>query len=328
MKKITFLLTITCLFLVNSLLAQTPNFSGQANQRKGYDQQEFTFINEYNRMLWKFLRAVDAVKDGYYKSDLTWKATAQGTITSLMPYVDNSLFTGQSMLRTLNNERDMLAKTAYDENSQRLTSLFQNAVQNTQEGVEEILKYYSTPWKIQTDAQAGDVHKKGGWTKTWEAMRDLVSKSRSFFSAIGQSQNPLLPYVEANVVTDLLPPIMVAPTADAGAPFFGFWYKLGTTQLVVSEPPVTDVPLFSGDIILGIYKFGTPSSNSDTEYDASYGAERTLFETPTIVAFTKEFNQRRGLVGKTLRFLVRRDGKEVKVDMKCSAAEGGNIFQR
>jgi hypothetical protein len=145
-------------------------------------------------------------------------------------------------------------------------------------------------------------------------------------------ETPKFPYVEAKVVSDLLPPVLHVVAAPAGSPFFGIWYKVGAQNLVVSEPFASGSPFKTGDVILGVYKFGAitvkDSSLGDAELDPTSGAEKTLIEIPNITSFAKIFNPRTALVGKTLRFLVRREGKEMKVDAKCTAAEGGNIFQK
>ncbi len=332
LSRFSFYCFVLFLVLLLPSLSKAEGDSLQTPQRLAYDQREFNFINEYNRMLWKFLRAIDEIKDGHYKSDLKWNTDGQGKVKSLLPYVDNSLFTGQSMLRTLNNERDILTQAAFDDNAHRLAQRFQRAVQNAQEGVEEIIKFYTTPWKIQTEVQAGEVQKIGGWTKAWESMRDMVTKTREYFHVIQAMETPKHPYVEAKVVSDLLPPIAHVIVTPAGSPFFTLWFKVGATNIVVSEPLVAGSSLKADDVILGVYKFGSitvkDSAVGDAELDPTSGAEKTLIELPSIVTFAKTFNSRTSLVGKTLRFLVRRDGKEIKVDMKCSAAEGGNIFQK
>ncbi|MBI5216126.1 MAG: hypothetical protein HY960_10280 [Ignavibacteriae bacterium] len=327
-----YFLVLVCLMFTATSLLEASGDSVQTPQRLAYDQREFQYINEYNRMLWKYLRAVDEIKDGHYKSDLKWNTDAQGKVKSLLPYVDNSLFTGQSMLRTLNNEREILTQAAFDDNTNRLTQRFHHAVQNAQEGVDEILKFYTTPWKQKTEVQTGEVQKNGGWTKVWESMRDMVTKSREFFNLLQTMETPKMPYVESKVVSDLLPPVLHVTVAPVGAPFFGIWYKVGAQNIVVSEPYISGSPLKTGDVILGVYKFGAitvkDSSLGDAELDPTSGAEKTLIEFQSIASFAKIFNPRTALVGKTLRFLVRRDGKEMKIDVKCSSAEGGNIFQR
>ncbi|GEM_PF-2936760 len=322
------IIVLATLLLALPLFASTGTDTLTILQRAGYDQREFTFINQYNQMLWKFLRAVDEVKDGHYKSNLTWSINRQGKITSLIPDVDNSLFTGQSMMRTLGNDQYMLRNAAYDEQSHRITDLFQQSLGNAEDGTDEIIRYYATSWKYQTDAQAGEVKKKAGWTKVWEAMRDLVTKSRQYFEFLTSVDAPKNPYVDGKVVTDLLPPVTQIPVTPPGAPFFGFWYALGAPNIVIAEPLPAGVPLRVGDVILGVYKFGSITVSGDSELDPTTGAERTLVETPSIVAFSKLFNERKPLAGKTFRLLVRREGKEMKIDIKTSPAEGGNIFQR
>ncbi|MBI3193806.1 MAG: hypothetical protein HYZ34_04955 [Ignavibacteriae bacterium] len=325
-------LVLFCLILISSAQVRAASDSVQTPQRLAYDQREFQFINEYNRMLWKYLRAVDEIKDGHYKSDLKWNTDTQGKVKSLLPFVDNSLFTGQSMLRTLNNERDILTQAAFDDNTHRLTQRFRQAVQNAQEGVEEILRFYTTPWKLKTEVQTGEVQKNGGWTKVWESMRDMVTKSREFFNILQTMETPKMPYVEAKVVSDLLPPVLHVTVAPAGSPFFGLWFNVGTQSIVVAEPVTSPSSFKAGDVILGVYKFGAitvkDSSLGDAELDPTSGAEKTLIELPTITSFAKVFNPRTSIVGKMIRFLVRREGKEMKVDVRCSAAEVGNIFQR
>ncbi len=326
MKMYRFLLLFACLLMPLAMSAQTD--TSFFSKRKGYSQFEFTYINEYNRMLWKFLRAIDEVKGGYYESNLSWAIDSQGKIKSLLPDVDNSLFTGQSMLRNLNLERDNLSKAGFDERSHRMTEIFNNALQNSQEGVDEIVRYYATPWKYQTDAQAGDVQKKAGWTKVWEAMRDLVTKTRQYFNVLQDMDSPKLPYVEAKVISDQLPPVLLMPPTPPGAAFIGFWFHVSSASIIVAEPLTPGTTLMVGDVILGVYTFGTNVTNTAADFNPSSGAERTLLQTPSIIAFTKIFNERKDLVGKTVRLLVRRNGQEIKIDIPLQAADGGNIFQR
>ncbi len=326
MKIYRFLLIFTCLFM--PLLISAQSDTAFSTKRKGYSQFEFTYINEYNRTLWKFLRAIDEVKGGYYESNLSWAIDASGRITSLRPDVDNSLFTGQSMLRNLNLERDNLAKAGYDEKSHRMTEVFQNALQNAQEGVDEIVRYYATAWKLQTEAQAADVQKRAGWTKVWEAMRDLVTKSRQYLNTLQDLDTPKNPYVEANVIVDQLPPVLLLPATPPGSAFMGFWYNLCSTPIVVAEPLQPGTTLMVGDVILGVYTFGSAITKTASDFNPATGAERMLVPTPSILSFSKIFNERKDLAGKTVRLLVRRDGQEVKVDVPVQAADGGNIFQR
>ena len=263
MKNHVFTLVFACLLLAIPAFLQSQTDTTLTKQRSGYDQREFSFLNLYNQLLWKYLSAVDDAKDGHYKSNLTWSNDRNGKITSLLPDVDNSLFTAQSKFRALNSEREALDQAAYDDQTHHLNDFFWQAVQNAQEGVDQILKYYATPWKLQTEAQAGEVQKKGGWTTVWEAMRDIVTKSRDYYSYVQQTDSPKLPYVEANVVTNLLPPVLMVPPTPPGSPLLGFWYNVGDKAITVSEPLVEGTSLMVGDVILGVYKFGDITVSPD-----------------------------------------------------------------
>lgn len=293
-----------------------------------------TFFDKYNSLLWKFFKAVDEVKEGYYKSSFEWTADDHGNITSLTPDVDYNLSAGSQTFRRLGFEVGELEPFIVDEMTARLAKVLLVAVNEAKTGTNGIVKFYETEWRRKTEIQAGQATKRRHWNMVWEAMRSLWTNCKSnLLHLVDKLETPPTSYTYdpatkkfrkyeglAYTVKNTLPPIIRAESTRPGTPVFGFWFKLGTKAITVSPPRgrFDQFPglryLSEGDVIEGVFML--------------IDDEEKLLKFDSIVGFSQKMNSWKELAGKTFHFSIRRRGRTLRIQAKSSPAEGGNLFRR